>query len=793
MKSFPRSLGAAALALALAASLTLSPLAAVIGSDLYATQAEVHSGTVLNHGVYWGASANDKRTENYVTYTPGGSVRPIVTYGRKVTSLTTVSTAAKSLEAQGYRVVAGINGDYYYTGNGVPMGMVVTDGILRTGYNQTWAIGFREDGTAMMGDPKLSVTMSYTYTETVPAASVEGAQDGETAEAETGENTETPTVEEKTLTRSIYTVNKARNSSGIFLYTNDFNAKGTTGNTESGVDVVLAPAEDDGSADLRIGTSLSLRVESVTHKSGATDVPAGKLVLSVNDKASADLRETLTRLTPGMTVTIAVRAAGGWENAKYVTSGYKKLLEGGQVAAGLDSTGAPRTAIGMKADGSLVFYTIDGRQSGYSAGASESLLAQRLQQLGCTSAICLDGGGSTTLTATLPDSTLSKRVNQPSGSSERAVSTQIFLVADNTPSGEAGHYYIPAPSTMLLAGARTQLSATLSDTNYIPMQDDSTPAWSADLGTVSQSGMYTAPAQGGTATVTVTNGAQSGSTTVQVVDNPDQLVARSGNAVLTSLTTSIGKSHALVMSAVYNHMTLLSQHQCFQFSTTGNVGTISPEGVFTATADGTGSIVVTAGTAKLTIPVTVRSLPFNDVSLNAWYYGAVKYVYDSGLMNGTGNGVFAPTASTTRSMIVQILYNRSGKPAAAYSGAFSDVPDGSWFTSAVEWAAKAGVVSGNGAGGFDPNNNVTREQMAVILYHYAAYIGQDTTAAGDLSAFTDADSVHDWAKEAMSWAAGCGLLKGSNDQLNPLGSASRAEIAQVLMNFDAAFPSGTQS
>ena len=123
MKYFPRTLLSTLLAVGTAASLVLSPLAAVIGSDLYAYDSDIHKGTVLSHGVYWGATANDKRTENYISYTPSADVTPIVTYGSKVTSTSTVSSAAKALEALGYRVVAGINGDYYYTGSGIPMGL----------------------------------------------------------------------------------------------------------------------------------------------------------------------------------------------------------------------------------------------------------------------------------------------------------------------------------------------------------------------------------------------------------------------------------------------------------------------------------------------------------------------------------------------------------------------------------------------------------------------------------------------------------------------------------------------
>ena len=590
------------------------------------------------------------------------------------------------------------------------------------------------------------------------------------------------------MTKSIYTINKARDTSGIYLYTNDFNAKGTTGCTEAGTDVVLIPADGSGDADLRIGQSKTFTVESVTTKTGATDVPKGKIVLSVNSKASAENIKALTDLKAGDTVTISIAASSSrWAQAKYITSGYKKLIENGKVVSGLGSSGAPRTAIGLKDDGTVIFYTIDGRQSGHSVGASENLLAQRLLELGCTTAICLDGGGSTTLTATLPDSTASERINKPSDGSERAVSTQIFLVADDTPSGELDHYYISPVSSMVLGGATVQLSGTAVDTNYIPMEDTGSASWSTDFGTIDQNGLFTAPKESGTATVTLRGGGKSGTASIQVVANPDTLVAREDGKVVTSLTTEAGETHKLVMSAAYNHMSLISQNSCFTFSVTGDIGTITSDGVFTAVKDGTGAITVTAGTKTLTIPVTVQSLPFTDVTAGAWYYEAVEYVYENGLMQGTAPTVFQPSGTTTRAMIVQILYNKEGKPDAAYSGAYTDVAEDKWYTPAVEWASGEGIVSGNGNGTFAPNDSVTREQMAIMLYNYAAYAGYDTSARGDVSVFSDGASVHDWAAEAMSWAVGVGVLRGSNDKLNPLGTATRAEVAQVLTNFETIF------
>lgn len=805
MKHIPRKLLSIALAGITAASLTLAPFAAVIGEDLHIYETQINQGTSLSQGVFWGVKANDKRTEHYITYTPGQAVTPMITYGSKVTSTSTVSAAAKKLEEQGYRVVAGMNGDYYYTNNGVPMGLLVTEGILRSGYNKTAAIGFFEDGTAIMGDPKLSLSMTYTHTVEAPLPPVQDTPCSDTpteAEAlsdmpedplpeealpEEEQGAQTITYEE-TVNHSIYTVNKARSATGIFLYTNDFNLKGTNGCTESGFDVVLVPAQEGADISLRLGGTLDLIVESAEAKTGATTVPEGKLVLSVNDKAPAADIQALKNLKSGMRVTLNISTPDPlWAQASYITSGYKVLLENGEVAAGLDTSSAPRTAIGMKSDGSLLFYTIDGRQSGHSVGASEVLLAQRLQQLGCTTALCLDGGGSTTLAATLPDSTSATLINKPSGGKERAVSTHIFLVADNTPSAQLDHYYISPVSSLLLAGAELPLVGTAVDSNFIPMNHGSIPQWSTNFGTVTEDGVYTAPFESGTATITLSLDEYSGTASVQVIASPDSIHAKKDGKTVTSLQMQAGEQCALELSALYHHMTLISQNECFTFEVTNSVGTITKEGVFTATGNGEGEIVIRAGECTLTIPVTVQGVPFSDVAYDAWYYDAVRFVYDNALMNGMSETVFAPQRTTNRAMIVQILYNREGKPESAYTGVFDDVADGQWYTAAVEWAAANGIVNGVGNGRFDPLGEITREQMAIILHNYASWVGYDTSVRGDVSLFSDADSIHNWAAEEMAWAVGIGLLQGNNNALTPLGSATRAQIAQVLINFETIF------
>lgn len=174
---------------------------------------------------------------------------------------------------------------------------------------------------------------------------------------------------------------------------------------------------------------------------------------------------------------------------------------------------------------------------------------------------------------------------------------------------------------------------------------------------------------------------------------------------------------------------------------------------------------------------------FADVPASAWYYNAVEYVYENGLMSGVSGGRFAPDDTLTRAMLVQTLYAMEGRPAAASAG-FADVASGDWYASAVNWAAANGVVSGVSETGFGPNNALTREQLALILYRFAQYKGYDVTGTSDLAAYADGSSVSGWAAEAMSWAVNAGLISGvGGNQIAPTGTATRAQVAQILMNF----------
>ena len=573
MKTRIRKMTSLLLSFSLLGALSLPAAASeALGEDLSAKDTVIHEETQLSTNVFWSTAYSDLRTENLITYSPNKTVTPIVTYGGVLTDRSSVADTANALEGEGYRVVAGINGDFYNVSTGLPIGLVITDGVLRSSDAGYYAIGFRADGTAVLGKPGVKVSVDLGY----------AVDDGSGSPVE--------------LIRPVIAVNKARTNSGVFLYTYDFNAKHTTGTTEAGVNVVCTVEQ----GQLAIGSTVTARVERV-EETTVTSIQPDQIVLSANANADAYYTNALRNMSAGSEVTLTVSANAGWDDVEYAVGALYCLAENGAVASGLAAGVNPRTAVGQKADGTLVFYTIDGRRSGYSIGASLTQVGQRLVELGCETVLCLDGGGSTNLAVTTPDSTDASIINRPS-ESNRKVTNQIFLVASNRSSGRLDHFYVKAASDYVLAGSSVAVNVTGVDTNYIPMDADYD--LSASAGTL-ENGTLTTPASGGDVTVMASGRGSMGSTVVHAIRTPDTLTLKKGTASLTALTVAPGSKTTLTAGAVWNHLTLAADAKAFTWSVSGDIGTVDENGVFTAAAPGSGSLTVSAGGKSLTIPITV--------------------------------------------------------------------------------------------------------------------------------------------------------------------------------------------
>ena len=734
-----KTMRTAAAALAFCMILSTGVLAAILGTLINGHETYLGAGMELSKGVYW--TGSDYQTENYIEYSKGSSVYPIVISGSKSCNYGNYSTMASLLEKQGKHVIAGINGDYFVVANYEPLGIEVINGELWSSDADHWAIGFMADGTAIFGKPDLAVSVNIGGTDFTLDA-----------------------------------VNKTRRDGGAVLYTDDYSS--ATKNTGEGVDIICSI-----SAPLSMNCSPTLTVEEIRTEGGAITIPAGKVILSVSANASAELKAAVATLAAGTTVPVKISSTSEWANVTYAIGSLYKLVTKGVVESGLPTDeAAPRTAVGKKADGSLVFYTIDGRQSGYSVGITIAKLAQRMLELGCDEASIMDGGGSTSLDAIyLGDSSVSQ-INDPSDNYQRSVTNYIMLVTDAKPTGTATRLALYPLSTDILSGAATAFTLKAADENGYAATIDSYVNLSVDsaLGTISSDGTFTAAGVGSGSVTASATGLVSASVQVNVVKTPDSITVKNeaSGKTINALAVATESTSNLTAAAMKNHVSLISQDKCYTWSSEGNIGTITADGTFTAgTKDAVGTITVKAGDTSVSIPVTVTNPEkFDDVTKDDWFYGSVKYVSDESIMNGTADRVFSPNADMSRAMVVTVLWRIEGSPEPTSTGAFSDVPDGEWYSKAVYWANEKCIVQGYD-GKFDPASSITREQLAAILYRYSG----SPPASGTLDSFTDASSVSSWAQTALCWTVENKLINGLTEtQLSPQLTASRAQVATIL-------------
>lgn len=568
-------------------SLTFPALAdsEALGTTVQRTDTAIHQNTQLSTNVFWSSYFSNFRTENFVTYKPNGDVKPIVTYGDALTDVSTMTRAASYLQNNGYRVVCGINGDFFNTKNGLPVGLVVTDGKLRTSDAGYYAIGFRADGSAILGKPSLKIHADFGYK----------------IYEESGYGTQ--------VVRDIAAINKARVSTGgIYLFTRDFSSTHTTGNTENGFDAICTVT----SGSLSIGGTVKMRVDEVRETAKPTPIGANQIILSVNRKSNEYWQKAFVNLPVGSTITLTVTADNPqWNTVQQAMGALYLLAENGKVVNTTQTSKGPRTAVGQKPDGTLIFYTIDGRISGHSIGATLYQTAQRLLELGCSTVLGLDGGGSTTISVTMPNSTKAATINKPSEGTERAVTNKLFLVSNKKATGVLDHFYLVPDHAVVLAGSQVRLSVTGVDTAYFPME--AACNLTASAGTFSGQTLTT-PKSGGKVTVTASANQKTGSTVIEAVTTPDSITVRNaaGKAVET-LQLSPGASAQLTASAAYKHLKLYAEAAAFNWSNATQCGKISETGLYTAAKPGDDTITVTCGGRSVKIPVAVSKVPLKEL------------------------------------------------------------------------------------------------------------------------------------------------------------------------------------
>lgn len=511
--------------------------------------------------------------ERYIEYTPGSQVIPVVSYGSVLYGMSTINYVSDYNKSKGKTVVAGVNGDFFMLDTGIPIGIVVTDGILRSSDNGANAVGFFPDGSAIIGKPSLSVNLT----------------------TDTG------------YSLKLDYVNKTRRNYGVYLLTPDFSANTRT--STEGTTIVLKNV----SGNLKIGESVTATVDSVIKGTAPVEITEGMMVLTATEENGLAAR--LEGVAASSQVTISISAPDErWKQVVSAVGAGDVLLQSGQLATGLGTGAAPRTAFGVTAEGKLVFYTVDGRQSGYSNGMTLTALAKRMQSLGCTDAVNLDGGGSTVMVSQFPGNSTLETINRPSDGKQRKGANYILFINQAEKTGVPANMHLYPYDPVVLAGTSVKFEAKATDQGYYPVQAPSNLRFATDktLGTIDQTGAFTAGAAEGELRVTVSGSGMQGSTPVTIIKTPTSISINnaSSGAVVKSLAVDPLQTVDLNASCSFNGVNVISSDSSYGWSIVNEaaeIGSIDQNGVFTASGilGSRGKIVVTAGEMKAEINVSV--------------------------------------------------------------------------------------------------------------------------------------------------------------------------------------------
>ena len=706
---------------------------------------------------------NDRRIESFsFELSPNSSAQPILLQGSEtIYTGVSINRAISNAQAAGYHVLGGVNTDFFSMATGVPLGLVIEDGVYKCNNEGENAMAIIDNQVVIVERPTVSLSL-YDHTSNI------------------------------TVVPNNF--NKARQKAGgVYLLNNDFSTI-STHSTGDGwyVRMKALPDPSTGRAPgLTVNSSLTLEVTELLLSDQSIVIGPDEYILTASDESGR--RDAYMAFQVGDRVTLttscdypsisAAQWAGGVgdimvkDGAITDTSNWVYAKDGRQ----------PRTAMGIKPDGTLVLYAVDGRQTGYSSGLSQMDLAQELLSQGCTTAVNLDGGGSTSLSLWVPGKSGPALQNKPSGGSPRGCATYLLLVTDQRGDGSAQRLAPAEAGQVALAGSSLTLpQATAIDAGLNPVSSSiSTLSYTSlgGLGSIYGS-TYTAGTVSGTDTIRLTSGGLEGTTQVHVVNSlTDFNVSRSGSSsALSALKVKPGEQIQLAVSGTYWGRTALRDFGPVSVSIQGGVGTVDANGRFTASqSTNSGSITLSAGGLSKTIQVSSANV-HNDVAPGHWSYDAVEYCYGKGIVSGVSSTEFGRDYPIIRGDFILMLYNAMGKPAVTSPCTFTDVAASDHFYNALAWGQQTGLASGVGGGKFAPRENITREQAFSLFYRFLPIAGKSCPdgALSILDQFKDKDKIAGFAQTASATLVTQGLASGSDGKLDPKGTLTRAQMASLL-------------
>ena len=555
---------------------------------------------------------------------------------------------------------------------------------------------------------------------------------------------------------------------------------------------------------------MSLTVDDVFIYNGEIEIPEGKVVLLMDTSGVSEYYDFLSRLHAGQTLTVANQAVGDdgtWKTAENAVSSVGgRLVTNGVANSDFEAGAAPRTAVGIKADGNIIFYTLDGRQSGYSYGAQLKTLAKRMVELGCVDALNLDGGGSTTISAWFPGKDNTMVVNSPSDGYLRSVANYIFLKDNrertNIPwiiniTGGTNNNYLSGMT------ANINIESVYDTANY-KMEEPYNIKYRAETDTDSTVDENGAVSLNGTGDVKVVMYGDNGDVTdvtYGVYETPEEIKVynQADWKEISEIYTEANEELQLNLSAASykNGTELLSTNRLYKWEVEGDIGTITEDGIFTLadTVNKDGKIKVTAGNLTKEIPVHISDYPstpnpFYDTE-NHWAKDIIADMAETGIISGfeeDGKMIFKPDNNMTRAEFASMIANYKKLDFSKYDDVKLDFTDNDtipqWAVPAVKAVYKEGIILGrvndDGTSTFAPYDNITRAEAMTIL-------GRILPNNDDLPnlPFADKNDIPQWAEEGVSKLYSTGIVSGYEDNtILPNNNMKRAEAATMLYKIE---------
>lgn len=617
------------------------------------------------------------------------------------------------------------------------------------------------------------------------------AADEVTEESVAGEDAAGETAEEKPVfvdntgkTVELTHFNKARNDvGGLYLFDSSFSTVSTR-TSSAGWMVRFKILEGE------MSVSGTMQLEVTELYTGADAQPIGEEYMILTAASVGGKEEEFKKFAVGDLVTLTtVCSDQSLEDAEWATGAADIIVFEGAATDTVNSTGTlasrnPRTAVGIKEDGTVVTYVVDGRRTSYSNGLTYKELAQELIDMGCVSAVNLDGGGSAVMSVRMPGYASAKPVSSPSDGSERSCGAYILFVTDAVSDSKPSSLYLENDGAFILAGTSFELGFHAMDAGYKSVTAPADIFAESSVGAVIENGIYTAADTAGKDTLTLESGDVSGVGTVNVITTPDSISVKNAQTgkKITSLKLERGESVQFEPVSTYISRNVISDVGSYTYTVTGDIGTVTETGLFTASEHSgkTGEIVVAAGETQYTIQVSVPAV-LEDVS-GHWAEDYIFALYENGVVNGTTETTYEPDSLIKRGDFILMLYRAAGRPAQESMSSFTDVPEDAYYASAVAWAEGAGIALGTGDGTFLPETALSRQQAFTFVVRAFPSLGIEYTEAGPeaIEGFFDAADIAEFATKPTATLVSMGIIGGSEGYLTPLDNFSRGQMAKVL-------------